>query len=291
MSKKIGWIHLHRKIQECVIWDSNEKFDCRSAWIDLLLLANHEDKKIIFDGKPITVQKGQRITSIRNLADRWHWSIDKTSRYLKMLESENMITRESDNRRTLLTIVNYSLYNDVPNTDEDTDKDTDKDTPRTPTSTQPEHQQVTNKNNKNDKNEENDKNNNIPPTPLTGEWDEEKHTNLVNFEHLVETEMNEVKNKELINTLREWLNYKDHRKPKATNHYQLDSIRKLANKMFEYAKVYGTEVVIRVVNDTMANNYQGITWTVFDKMPKKKASNQSSLDEWAAKMKKERGET
>ena len=60
---EIGWIKLHRKIQECFIWgdEEDEPFDRRSAWIDLLLLANHADKRTVFDGKAITVKKGQKI--------------------------------------------------------------------------------------------------------------------------------------------------------------------------------------------------------------------------------------
>ena len=144
-----GWICLHRKIQECVIWDSEEKFDYRSAWIDLLLLANHEDKKIMFDGKPIVVKRGQRITSVRKLADRWHWGIERTTRFLRMLEDEKMIIKESDKRRTLLTIVNYGVYNDMPNTDRYSNG--------TLTDTVPEHQPDTNNNDNNDNNENNDK--------------------------------------------------------------------------------------------------------------------------------------
>lgn len=140
-----GWICLHRKIQECVIWEVDEKFDYRSAWIDLLLLANHEDKKIVFDGKPIVVKRGQRITSVRKLAERWQWGIERTTRFLRMLENEKMITKESDKRRTLLTIVNYGVYNDMRNTDRYSNG--------TLTDTVPEHQPDTNNNDNNDNND------------------------------------------------------------------------------------------------------------------------------------------
>ena len=142
--KQKGWICLHRKIQDCFIWDSNEKFDSRSAWIDLLLLANHENKNTMFDGKPIVVKKGQRITSVRILSDRWHWSNEKTLKYLRMLEQEKMIVRESDNRRTLLTIVNYELYQDIANTEQNTEQNTDR--------TLTERQSATNNNENNENN-------------------------------------------------------------------------------------------------------------------------------------------
>ena len=123
---EIGWVRLHRKIRECSIWDNETPFDMRSAWMDLVMMANYENKNIIFDYKPITLKAGQRITSVRKLSERWHWSKDKTQRYLELLVAEGMITKESNNRRTLLTIINYGKYQGSCDTDEDTDKDTDQ---------------------------------------------------------------------------------------------------------------------------------------------------------------------
>ena len=121
----IGWIKLHRKIQDCSLWDSEEPFDRRSAWVDLLLLANHEDKEIIFKGQPLTIKAGQRVTSIRKLSARWNWSVNRTKRFLDLLENLGMIVRDSDNNRTLLTLIKYSEYQGRWYTDEHTDGNTD----------------------------------------------------------------------------------------------------------------------------------------------------------------------
>lgn len=110
-----GYIKLHRQIQDCWIWESG-KFDKRSAWIDLLMLANHRDKKFMFNGKPVVITRGQFMTSIRKLADRWEWSTSTVFEFLKILENDNMIKKESDSHRTLLTIINYEVYQGVPNT-------------------------------------------------------------------------------------------------------------------------------------------------------------------------------
>ena len=114
-----GWIKIHRQIQNCLIWD-DKPFNMASAWIDLLLLANHEDKETIFDKKPILIKRGQRITSVRELSARWGWGKDKTLRFLRLLEREKMIVKESDSRRTLLTIVNYGKYQDMRSTERNT---------------------------------------------------------------------------------------------------------------------------------------------------------------------------
>lgn len=128
-----GWIKLHRQIQDCEIWDSEEPYDYRSAWIYLLLMANHRDKDIMFDKKVMTIKRGQLLTSIRKLAEHFKWGKDKTAKFLRTLEELNMIVKDSDNKRTVLTIVNYGIYQ--------FDEDTDKDTEQTQTGTQTSHKQ------------------------------------------------------------------------------------------------------------------------------------------------------
>lgn len=160
-----GWIKTYRKIQDCWIWLDKEPFDKRSAWIDLLLTANHSDKKLLFNGSLITVKRGQILTSIRKLSEKWKWSYDKCSRFLKILESDGMLQKQSDNFRTLLTIVNYELYQDVTCTNECADNGAIRTQASEQSSEQSEHGQVTNKNVKNDKNDKNVKNNIfVPPT-------------------------------------------------------------------------------------------------------------------------------
>ena len=95
--------------------------------MDLVMMVNHEDKKVLFDGKMVVVKAGQKITSVRKLSERWHWSKDRTQRFLVLLESEQMIIKESDHNRTLLTIVNYGKYQGQCDSDKDSDKDTHKD--------------------------------------------------------------------------------------------------------------------------------------------------------------------
>ena len=142
-----GWIAIHRKLQECDIWTSDQPFDMRSAWIDLLMFANHEDKQIIFDYKPIIVKRGQYLTSVRKLSARWKWDKERTLKYLRLLEQLGMITKDSNNRRTLLTIENYEKYQDWQDTEPPT-------TPYT-RRTQDGHSTATNNNENNENNENN----------------------------------------------------------------------------------------------------------------------------------------
>jgi len=104
-----GYIKLHREIQDCWIW-KDERFTRGQAWVDLLLLANHKDVKIAIGENIEIVKRGQFVTSIAKLSDRWKWSFNTTKKFLNLLENDNMLTRKSDNSKTLITIVNYGIY-------------------------------------------------------------------------------------------------------------------------------------------------------------------------------------
>lgn len=156
-----GWIKLHRQLLDCWIWRVNEPFDKRSAWVDLLLTANHSDTKLLFNGEIITITRGQILTSVRQLSAKWNWSVNRTYRFLKMLENENMVQKESNDNRTLLTIVNYSVFqfseNSNGNTNEHANGNTDRTLTEAPTETVTEHIQECKECN-NDKELKNDKN-------------------------------------------------------------------------------------------------------------------------------------
>ena len=105
-----GWIKLYRKMVDCCIWQSNEPFDKRSAWVDLLLLMQHKDKKMMVDGVVKSVKRGSYMFSIDKLASRWRWSRNKVKRYLSELESEQMLYTERTNKVTFISLVNYVVY-------------------------------------------------------------------------------------------------------------------------------------------------------------------------------------
>ena len=113
MAAEKGWVSIHRSIYDNWIWNDDEEFDKRSAWIDLLLMVNHEDKKVLIDGNLEMVKRGQRITSIRKLCTRWRWSRTKVNNFLKLLEKDNMIQLKIEpHKKTVITIVNYNFYQD-----------------------------------------------------------------------------------------------------------------------------------------------------------------------------------
>lgn len=152
-----GYIKLYRQLQDCWIWrdeEDPERFTRAQAWIDLLLYANHREKKIRYDDGFKMIKRGQFLTSKRKLAERWMWNRRTVDKFLNLLAKDEMISLECTAKHTLITIVNYDIYqgDGVASAPQDAPRSAPQDAPEyTPRSST----------NKNDKNVKNDKNNNI----------------------------------------------------------------------------------------------------------------------------------
>lgn len=107
-----GWIKLHRKIQDHWVYKEKRTFSKYEAWLDLIFMANHKQNKALIDGELVTIERGQFITSIRKLCDKWSWSNTKVNNFLNVLESDGMITKESDTKKTVISLANYGIYHD-----------------------------------------------------------------------------------------------------------------------------------------------------------------------------------
>ena len=108
MTKGEGWISLNRQIQEHWVWQG--KFSKGQAWVDLLLLANHEDTKTICKGEIVVCKRGDVNRSIKYLAERWGWSRKTAKNFLTLLEKDNMVTTKVTTNRTTITLVNWEKY-------------------------------------------------------------------------------------------------------------------------------------------------------------------------------------
>lgn len=144
--KHQGWILLYRSIRDHWIWNRDRVFDQTHAWIDILLDVNHEERKIILDGRPMIIGRGQKWTSARTLADRWGWSVNKVRRFLSCLECDSMVTLERHTNGTLLTVVNYDNFQIAWNTN-GTPTEHERNTNGTPTERNKELKELNNKKN------------------------------------------------------------------------------------------------------------------------------------------------
>lgn len=114
---KGGWIKLNRSIWDNFIW-SFDKPQYSLAWIDILLMANYKDKKILFDGKVEVVKQGSFVTSIVKLAERWNMNRRTVKHFLDVLQSDGMITYTSTKRCTTIFVTKYLEYQGFAGSDD-----------------------------------------------------------------------------------------------------------------------------------------------------------------------------
>ena len=110
---KNGFIKLHRQIQDNWLWKSDEPFDKRSAWIDLILMANWEESTHLINGQLVKQRRGEVLTSIGYLAKRWKWSMNKVRRFVEQLTAEGMVRANGTTYGTSLTIEKYAFWQDA----------------------------------------------------------------------------------------------------------------------------------------------------------------------------------
>lgn len=123
-----GWIKIDRRITDNWIFQDAEYF---RAWVDLLLLAEYEEHKALIRGKLVTLERGTVYKSLQDLSCRWHWGINRTRRFLDLLEADDMIERKSATNGSTIKVRNYQLYQGFAETaaaavDRQTDIQTDR---------------------------------------------------------------------------------------------------------------------------------------------------------------------
>lgn len=102
-----GWVKIHRKVLDH--WVAQEP-ELLALWIRLLIEANHADKKRMFNGALVDINRGQTIFGLEAFEAKSGISRKKLRRYLDMLELEGMIGRQKTNKYSLISILNYEDY-------------------------------------------------------------------------------------------------------------------------------------------------------------------------------------
>lgn len=127
-----GFIKLYRTIQDSFVWEE-KPFAYGQAWIDLIMMANHENKKFLLGSQMIEAKRGEVITSQDKLCKRWGWGNTRLRSFLKLLQNEKMIMLSVTQKQTAIEIVNYDVYQitqienkQIPNRQFDTFFQTDK---------------------------------------------------------------------------------------------------------------------------------------------------------------------
>jgi hypothetical protein len=105
-----GWIKLPRDIVKHAIWQKEEPFCWKAAFIDLMLLANFETHTFFFNDQGVTVKAGEIITSQEKLAARWNWNTTKVRRFLRKLKNVGEIDYQTNPVMTRITLCNWGSY-------------------------------------------------------------------------------------------------------------------------------------------------------------------------------------
>lgn len=102
-----GWVRLYRAIRKHWLWEDAIKL---KWWIDILLQANHQDRKVLIGNELMTIERGSFHTSIMKLSDRWQVDRKTVKKFLDLLEKDGMITLKTSKKGTTLKVSNYEGY-------------------------------------------------------------------------------------------------------------------------------------------------------------------------------------
>jgi len=144
------WFKLYRGWQDSPMFRSDKDKLC---WLWLLENAVVKEATVSISNKPVKINRGQLCYSIRFLAKAWGANPSYVRCFLKHLKKWHAIHTVNDTGQTLITICNYSRFQD---------KQSENDTGQ--------HQDIARERHRNDTNTKNDKNDKKkeynPPTPL-----------------------------------------------------------------------------------------------------------------------------
>lgn len=104
-----GWVSVHRQIQEHWLW-AEKPFSKGQAWIDMLMLANHEDRKFLLGNDLMEIKAGGFHTSEIKLGERWGWSKKKVHAFLELLEKDSMVVIKRNRKGTTIFLINYANF-------------------------------------------------------------------------------------------------------------------------------------------------------------------------------------
>lgn len=98
-----GWICVHRKLLDWEWFDDHNTF---RLFMYFMLKANHQDKK----WKGILIKRGQHLTSLDKIVLGSGLSKSQIRTAINKLKSTHEIAHETNAQHTVITIINYNLY-------------------------------------------------------------------------------------------------------------------------------------------------------------------------------------
>ncbi|MDT4035477.1 DnaD domain protein [Staphylococcus hominis] len=155
-----GWIKLHRKLLDSPIFQNEKLF---KVFAYCLMKASHKEHTQLVGRRVVHLQKGQFVFGRKRASEELRLKESTVRDYVKLLEKLGTIDIKSDNKFSVITVVNWAIYqNDEEISDSKNDKKSTTNQHQMDNKSTSNQQQInTNKNVKNvenDKNEKNEKN-------------------------------------------------------------------------------------------------------------------------------------
>lgn len=108
-----GWVSVSRSMIKHHMFDG-DVYSRRDAWLWLISKAAWKDTKHRVGGKVVNVPRGSLYCTLRELANEWKWKSDfRVRKFLKDLENDQMITQDTTQGKTQISLCNYSIYQDA----------------------------------------------------------------------------------------------------------------------------------------------------------------------------------
>lgn len=120
-----GYIILQRRFFSHWMWEENRSFSKAEAFLDLLQLASFVTTKRIVSGVLIDLDEGEIVASVRYLGARWTWGKDKVAGFMRLLEQDGIIRRETRQGETVIFLCNYNKYRPSANGPPDSKPDSE----------------------------------------------------------------------------------------------------------------------------------------------------------------------
>ena len=106
-----GWVKFYRGWLDNPIITKDTEY--LAVWLYLLTNATHTEKEAIFNGKKITVLRGQLIVSCKEIYEQLKIERNKLNRILKHLKNEQLIEQQTNNHKTLITLARWDFYQGI----------------------------------------------------------------------------------------------------------------------------------------------------------------------------------
>jgi len=103
----IGYFKVYRKMLENPL---ASKPNYLAVWMYLLIMANYEDRSVIWNNEKRVISRGSFIGSIDKIARHFKLSKSTVSRILDYLQRDGMIVKKSNPHFTEFIITNYDFY-------------------------------------------------------------------------------------------------------------------------------------------------------------------------------------